>query len=304
VPSPGSLGFDAKGKRIAAPAAEAKEVAALEAACSTPAAKKESGSNDFRRSVQIYVSLMLVIAGVNGYLIANAPPRPGGGQCDNVGFGLLVGAPSKEKIVSLWKCATAYQEANWWWVFFMFESLYLSFKAFAIPVGFALCVLSGAIFPLPVAQALTGFGESIGSTLCYLLASVIAKPLLERIFPERLRALRERAETEKAHWTLFNLFLRLSPVTPNWFINLASPVVGNPISSFFIASLLATQVCVPSPAAAHASTLHVSGISLALPCISPLPRLHLACISRAALDARARPLGPDPPRPRRARLRD
>ena len=41
---------------------------------------------------------------------------------------------------------------------------------------------------------------------------------------------------------LFNLFLRFTPFAPNWFINVASPVVGVPIVPFFFGSLFGTQL--------------------------------------------------------------
>ena len=36
----------------------------------------------------------------------------------------------------------------------------------------------------------------------------------------------------------FMLFLRISPLLPNWLINLASPVVGVPFKYFFTATFL------------------------------------------------------------------
>merc|ERR1711937_1082438 len=54
--------------------------------------------------------------------------------------------------------------------------------------------------------------------------------------------LQKRAAQEKEHMLAFNFFLRLTPFAPNWFINMAAPVVGIPIVPFFVASLVGTQV--------------------------------------------------------------
>ena len=62
-------------------------------------------------------------------------------------------ASSTEGILKIWKCARAYQDANWWFVLFVFELTYLGLKSFAIPATWALCIVAGAIFPLPLAQA-------------------------------------------------------------------------------------------------------------------------------------------------------
>ena len=40
----------------------------------------------------------------------------------------------------------------------------------------------------------------------------------------------------------FLLSLRLFPVTPNWFLNMASPIVGIPIMPFFISVFIGKLV--------------------------------------------------------------
>ena len=60
--------------------------------------------------------------------------------------------------------------------------------------------------------------------------------------PAKLAMLRERAAQEREHMLLFNFFLRLTPFAPNWFINVASPVCGIPLTPFFVGSLFGTQL--------------------------------------------------------------
>ena len=92
------------------------------------------------------------------------------------------------------------------------------------------------------AQLLTGVGEALGSSLCYLLSAAIAAPVLQKLAPAKLAMLRERAAQEREHMLLFNFFLRLTPFAPNWFINVASPVCGIPLTPFFVGSLFGTQL--------------------------------------------------------------
>jgi len=40
---------------------------------------------------------------------------------------------------------------------------------------------------------------------------------------------------------IFNVWLRMTPFLPNWFCNLACPLVGVPLRPFFVASLFGTQ---------------------------------------------------------------
>ena len=58
-----------------------------------------------------------------------------------------------------------------------------------LSVSFALSVLSGAIFPFPLSQILVSTGETCGSSLCYLLSSAIAKPILEYLAADKLVAM-------------------------------------------------------------------------------------------------------------------
>jgi len=187
----------------------------------------------------IYAACLLALGLLLAVVLWNAPPAPAGDVCNGVSLKLLL-RPSTSNIVKLWSCATEYQRTNWWFVLALFEVTYLGFKSFAIPAAFSLCILSGAIFPLPIAQLATGVGEAAGSSLCYLLSRAIAKPILERLAPDKLKLLRAKLKEERDHLFTFNIFLRFSPMLPNWFINIASPVVGNPIHLFFFGSLLGT----------------------------------------------------------------
>ena len=49
-----------------------------------------------------------------------------------------------------------------------------------------------------------------------------------------------RIESNRENLLWYMLFLRLTPLLPNWFINVASPIVGVPLSHFAIATFLGT----------------------------------------------------------------
>jgi len=57
-------------------------------------------------------------------------------------------------------------------------------------------------------------------------------------FPTRMKDF--AAQVDRHRGNLFNylLFLRITPLLPNWFINLASPVLGIPFTPFAIATLI------------------------------------------------------------------
>jgi len=247
-------------------ARKAADLSAASPPAPAPAATGEATSSDseFRRSVIIYVACVSTLAAGLTAVIRTAPPAPSGGQCDGVSLQLLpkliplpdavhsLGLPtgalgtmetSSASIIKMWRCATAYQQANWWFVLLFFELTYLGLKSFAIPATFAMCVLAGAIFPLPLSQLLTSFGETFGSSMCYALSSVMAKPMLERWAADKLADFRAKALEERDHMFLFNVFLRLSPF-PNWLINASSPVVGNPLPHFIAGTFVGTQLSI------------------------------------------------------------
>jgi len=229
----------------ATPDAKAAVEAAFKAATADPDDDIEDGASDsaFKRSVLIYLGCVSALCAAIAAVVYAAPPSPGG-VCNSVDSNLLYAllpkpVPDSAAIVTVWKCATEYQKANWWFILFFFELCFVGLKMFALPVAFALSIIGGALFPFPFSQAVVSVGETFGSTLCYLLSGAIAKPILDRFAAEKLASLRKRAVEERDNMLLFNVFLRLSPA-PNWFVNLASPIVGNPIGKFALGTFAGT----------------------------------------------------------------
>jgi len=229
----------------ATPDAKAAVEAAFKAATADPNELADASSeSEFKRSVIIYVGCVSTLAlALATVIVYTAPPSPGG-VCNSVDSALAwkllpKPVPDSDAIVTVWKCATEYQKANWWFVLFLFQLCFVGLKMFALPVAFALSILGGAIFDFPISQAVVSLGETFGSSLCYLLSGAIAKPILDRFAADKLASLRKRAAEERDNMLLFNIFLRLSPA-PNWFVNLASPVVGNPIGKFALGTFCGT----------------------------------------------------------------
>ena len=126
--------------------------------------------NAFWQSLRVYFMCVGSLALLLTLVMLNAPDAPAGGVCNGVGLGSILPPPlgtlSTPSIVKLWSCTKAYQSANWWFVLAFFVVSYVSIKSLAIPATFALCILAGAVFPMPLCQLITGLGEAIGSSLC------------------------------------------------------------------------------------------------------------------------------------------
>ena len=222
-----------------------------------PRAKKASNDAAFYASLRIYAACVSTLTAVLILLYLMRPPPPETGSCDGVSPYMLL-KPSTDGLVKVWTCTKAYQEANWWFVLASFEVAYVGLKMLAIPAAFSLCLLSGALFPFPLCTLLTGFGEALGSSLCYLLSQAFLGPIIERFFADKLLMLQKKADENRQFMLSFNFFLRLTPFLPNWFINLACPLVGVPLVPFFWGSLLGTQLSL-SFLALSGATLKTAG---------------------------------------------
>ena len=227
----------------ASTALEALRSPTVASVASKKLAKKSAAksTNDFANSVKIYLACVSTLAVLLAVLFYLRPPSPSGGVCDGVSPLLLL-TPSSESIMKLWQCTKAYQQANYWFVLAFFMVTYTGLKMMAIPAAFALCLLSGAMFPMPYSHFITGTGEALGSSLCYLLSKAFLAPIVERFFADKLAAMQARADENRQYMLTFNFFLRLTPFMPNWAINLMCPLVGVPLKPFFIGSLIGTQL--------------------------------------------------------------
>ncbi|CAJ0570301.1 unnamed protein product, partial [Mesorhabditis spiculigera] len=131
-----------------------------------------------------------------------------------------------------------YKEQHYYTVMCGIVVVYIMLQSFAIPGSIFLSILSGYLFPFFVALTLICSCSAIGATVCYLLSFLLGRGLVTHYFPERVNSW--QTEIEKHKQNLFNyiIFLRVTPLLPNWFINIASPVLNVPVSPFFWGTFL------------------------------------------------------------------
>ncbi|KYN14081.1 Transmembrane protein 41 like protein [Trachymyrmex cornetzi] len=138
---------------------------------------------------------------------------------------------------------------------YYFQVLAGLLQTFAIPGSIFLSILSGFLFRFPVALILVCTCSAIGATLCYLLSSLLGRRLLYRYFPEKANEWTITVTKHRDNLLNYMLFLRMTPLLPNWFINLASPVIGVPMMPFTVGTFFG--VAPPSFVAIQAGqTLH------------------------------------------------
>ncbi len=109
-------------------------------------------------------------------------------------------------------------------------------QSFAIPGPLILSIISGALFGKVFGFLLVCVVASIGASICYFLSSALAKYFIFKYFSKRVLQFKHSIEQNKDNLFFYMLFLRITPLLPNWLINLASPIVGVPFKYFFFAT--------------------------------------------------------------------
>ena len=111
-------------------------------------------------------------------------------------------------------------------------------QTFAIPGPIFLSILSGAIFGGVKGFCLVGLCATSGASLCYTLSWILGRNLVKRHFHQRLVWFKSKLDAHKEDLIYYLLFLRITPLLPNWFINISSPILDVPLSKFFFATFV------------------------------------------------------------------
>ncbi|XP_051998781.1 transmembrane protein 41A-A [Xyrauchen texanus] len=128
-----------------------------------------------------------------------------------------------------------YKTEHTGYVLLLFCSAYLYKQAFAIPGSSFLNILAGALFGTWYGLLLTCVLTTVGATLCFLLSKAFGKQTIVRLFPEKVAMLQRKVEENRSSLFFFLLFLRFFPMSPNWFLNMTSPILNIPVTLFFMA---------------------------------------------------------------------
>lgn len=70
-------------------------------------------------------------------------------------------------------------------IVFFFNCHYLSLQSFAIPGSIFLSILSGFLYPFPLALSLVCFCSATGASVCYLISFLLGRGLVYKFFPEQ-----------------------------------------------------------------------------------------------------------------------
>jgi len=117
----------------------------------------------------------------------------------------------------------------------IYMAVYVVVVALSLPGGLVMTVAGGLLFGWLLGSAATVVGATIGATLIFLIAkSSLGEALAAKAGPwlEKLRAgFKENAVS-------YLLFLRLVPIFPFWLVNLAPALLGVPLGTYVIATVV------------------------------------------------------------------
>ncbi|CAO2582813.1 Transmembrane protein 41B [Lemmus lemmus] len=125
-------------------------------------------------------------------------------------------------------------------------------QTFAIPGSIFLSILSGFLYPFPLALFLVCLCSGLGASFCYMLSYLVGRPVVYKYLTEKAVKWSQQVERHREHLINYIIFLRITPFLPNWFINITSPVINVPLKVFFIGTFLG--VAPPSFVAIKAGT--------------------------------------------------
>ncbi|ESN90014.1 hypothetical protein HELRODRAFT_91092 [Helobdella robusta] len=185
-----------------------------------------------------------------------------------------------EEAKSLGKVLIKYNESHYLFVVFGFFITYIFLQSFAIPGSIFLSLLSGFLFPFPLALFLVCLASAVGASCCYMLSYLVGRRLVWSFLPNRAMQFSDKVERHRDQIINYIIFLRLTPFLPNWFINVCSPIVNVPILPFFLGTFIG--VAPPSFMVVQAGTaLHhttSSGETLSITSIIVLAVLAISSI--------------------------
>ncbi|CAG9332689.1 unnamed protein product [Blepharisma stoltei] len=145
---------------------------------------------------------------------------------------------SAQQIYELSKVILGYTQNSYYYVISLFCFLYVFLQSFAIPGPLILSILGGALFGFWKAMLVVTTCATLGATLCYILSETLGKGIIIRKFPGPLMKANNLINEHKHHLFFYLLFLRVTPIVPNWLINISSPILGISLKYFITATFL------------------------------------------------------------------
>ncbi|XP_078104274.1 transmembrane protein 41B [Sander vitreus] len=199
-----------------------------------------------RMSVLILASIFTCSASVMYLVYRNFPELP------NDEMEKIKIPKDMEDAKALGTVLSKYKDTYYSQVLVAYFATYIFLQTFAIPGSIFLSILSGYLYPFPLALFLVCLCSGLGASFCYMLSYLVGRPMVYKYLTERAQKWSQQVDKHRDHLINYIIFLRITPFLPNWFINITSPVINVPLGVFFIGTFLG--VAPPSFVAINAGT--------------------------------------------------
>ncbi|KAL6771732.1 hypothetical protein ACKKBG_A27600 [Auxenochlorella protothecoides x Auxenochlorella symbiontica] len=123
----------------------------------------------------------------------------------------------------------------------LLAAAHIFLQTFLTPGAVGINILAGSLYHPVVALTFITVVSTAGSATNYLMVRWQLKDVLVALFPHRIQTFSAEVKRHRAHLMHYALFLRVTPIFPAWFINVASPIVDIPFSVFIIATAVGHQ---------------------------------------------------------------
>ncbi|EPY27376.1 hypothetical protein STCU_05782 [Strigomonas culicis] len=126
-------------------------------------------------------------------------------------------------------------------VIIFFSFVYITLQTFCIPGTVVLNAAIGALIGSLGGVLLCTLLGTVGACSCYILSFLVGTSLVEMVDEKLMKGkglhtIRRQVRSYRSELFVYLLFLRLTPILPNWLVNMASPVAGVPLRVFALAT--------------------------------------------------------------------
>lgn len=131
------------------------------------------------------------------------------------------------------RAGAAFVEAHTCAAASLYLLLYLYLQTFSIPGSIFLSLLGGALFGTSLGFVLVTLAATGGACAAYGLSHAWLGSLISSLAPHRIAQLDALVSEHAQHGLNYMLFLRLTPLVPNWVINAGAPLCSDlPFTSY------------------------------------------------------------------------
>lgn len=148
-----------------------------------------------------------------------------------------------DNIKQLVQVISKYKQSHWRYIVTLLSLIYLLFQSFPIfciwlpGTASLITVILGSLFNAYFSIFLCSILSTVGPTLAYVIFDYGGKPIVMKMFREqvhKIEALYNEYTDQDYPPIRFIIFLRVSPLFPNFLVNITSPVIGVKIKDFMI----------------------------------------------------------------------